>query len=86
MNSRQENGCIPVLRMGQGVMENVIIPAAVFAFVFVALAVGGLRALRLLEAHKAKIEAERLARVKARAEARGHYTGPRYNAHGREIN
>ena len=49
---------------------------ALGVFVFVALAVGGWRALDTLAAHK------------ARKERRPHvtpYTGPRYNAHGREV-
>lgn len=69
----------------KGFMEQMVIPVAVFAFVFIALAVGGLRALRVLETHKAKIEAERIARMKARA-TRREYTGAIYNVHGNEIN
>lgn len=65
-------------------MEQEIIFAAVFAFVFVTLVVGGLRALDILAKHKAKIEAERIARIKGRASRRD-YTGPRYNIHGTEI-
>lgn len=65
-------------------MEQNIIFAAVFAFVFVSLVVGGFRALDLLAKHKAKIEADRAARVNARAKRR-YYTGPIYNNHGSEI-
>lgn len=65
-------------------MEQEIIFAGVFAFVFISLLVGGLRAMRLLEAHKAKMEADRIARIKGRA-TRREYTGPYVNQHGREI-
>lgn len=49
---------------------------ALGVFVFVALTVGGWRALDTLAAHKAR--KERRPRVTP-------YTGPRYNAHGREV-
>lgn len=65
-------------------MEQEIIFAGVFAFVFVSLVVGGLRALDLLAKHKVQIEADRIARIKGRA-TRKDYTGPRYNVHGTEI-
>lgn len=61
-----------------------LIPVAAFAFVFVTLVVGGFRALDLLAKHKAKVEAERRARIKSRA-GRRDYTGPLVNHHGREI-
>lgn len=65
-------------------MEQEIIFAGVFAFVFVSLVIGGLRAMRIIEQHKAKQDAERIARIKGRA-TRKDYTGPRYNIHGTEI-
>lgn len=65
-------------------MEQEVIFAAVFAFVFVTLVVGGLRAIRIIERHQAKVEADRIARIKGRA-TRKDYTGPRYNVHGTEI-
>lgn len=57
---------------------------AIGVFVFVAVYVGGVRAIDTLTAHKAKGEADRLARMKARI-TRTEYTGALYNAHGREI-
>lgn len=66
-------------------MENMIIPAAVFAFVFVSLVVGGMRVLRMIEERKAKEEAERLERMNRRAK-RVEYTGPIYSQFGNEIN
>jgi hypothetical protein len=56
-----------------------------FVFVFVAIVVGGNRALKALAAHKAKREADRLNRIASRAN-RVDYRGPTYNAHGRETN
>lgn len=53
-------------------------------FVFVTITVAGFRAINTLEAHKAKLEAERRHRIASRANRRD-YTGQRYNAHGREI-
>lgn len=64
-------------------MEQNILFVATFAFVFVTLVVGGLRALKIIERHNAKAEAERIARINARAKRRD-YTGPIYNQHGRE--
>lgn len=57
---------------------------AIGVFVFVTLVVAGNRAINTLNAHNAKVEADRLDRVKARANHR-EYTGARYNVHGREI-
>lgn len=57
---------------------------AIGVFVFVVIVVAGNRALNTLAAHKAKAEADRISRVKARANRR-EYTGARYNVHGREI-
>lgn len=63
-------------------MEQIAITAATFAFVFVTLVVGGLRALKVIEQHKAKADADRIARVKGRA-TRIHYTGEYHSVHGR---
>lgn len=60
-----------------------LLAVAVFAFVFVTLSVAGLRALAKLEAARVRREAERRDAV-TRRHARA-YTGPRYNAHGREV-
>lgn len=57
---------------------------AIGVFVFVALAVAGWRALDTLDAVKARKVADRRAAIRTRA-LRRHYSGPRYNAHGREI-
>ncbi len=65
-------------------MEQNILFVATFAFVFVTLVVGGLRAMRIIEQHNAKVNADRIARVNARAKRRD-YTGPIYNQHGTEI-
>lgn len=53
-----------------------------FVFVFVALVVGGNRALNLIAAHKAKAEAERRLRAISRSR-RTEYTGEIYSRHGR---
>jgi len=53
-------------------------------FVFVVIVVAGNRAIDTINAHKAKQDAARLDRIKARATRRD-YTGARYNVHGREI-
>ncbi len=56
---------------------------AVAVFVFVALSVAGVRAIDALEAQRARREAQRREAVTRRH--RLAYTGPRYNAHGREV-
>jgi NhaP-type Na+/H+ or K+/H+ antiporter len=65
-------------------MEQDILFVATFAFVFVTLVVGGLRAMRIIEQHKAKVEADRIARMKERA-TRTNYTGGYFNVHGNQI-
>lgn len=60
-----------------------LLAVAVFAFVFVSLSVAGVRALDALEAQRANREAARREAV-TRRHSRA-YTGPRYNAHGREV-
>lgn len=57
---------------------------AIGVFVFVALAVAGWRALDTLDAAKARKEADRRAAITTRAMRRD-YSGPRFTAHGREI-
>ena len=63
-------------------MEQNILFVATFAFVFVTLVVGGLRALKIIEQHKAKAEADRIARIRSRA-TRNDYTGEYYSIHSR---
>lgn len=56
---------------------------AIGIFVFVALVVAGSRALATLEKAREAAAAERVEKVRRRA--RPGYTGPLYNAHGREV-
>lgn len=56
---------------------------ALAVFLFVSLSVAGFRALDALEAARARREAVRREAVTRRH--RLAYTGPRYNAHGREV-
>lgn len=63
-------------------MEQNILFAATFAFVFVTLVVGGLRAMRIIEQHNAKVNADRIARLRSRA-TRTTYTGGYFNQHDR---
>lgn len=60
-----------------------LLAVAVFAFVFVALSVAGVRVLNALEAQRARLEAQRREAVTRRH--RLAYNGPIYNAHGREV-
>lgn len=60
-----------------------LLAVAVFAFVFVSLSVGAFRIVDALEAQRARREAQRREAVTRRH--RLAYTGPRYNAHGREV-
>lgn len=53
-----------------------------FVFVFVAIMIGGNRALNFLAAKKSQAEAERIKRTTDRAR-RVEYTGEIYSVHGR---
>lgn len=61
-----------------------IYAVAIFAFVFVSLVIGGFRALDILAKHKAAVEADRVARIRSRAN-RVDYVGPTFNQHGRRV-
>lgn len=58
---------------------------AITVFVFVVVVVKGWRMIDEANARKARLEVERMGRVAGRAK-RIDYTGPRYNAYGRETN
>lgn len=58
---------------------------AIGVFVFVVVYVGGSRAMRTLEQHRATKDALRRLSVTNRAKGEGNYTGPRFNVHGREL-
>lgn len=54
-------------------------------FVFVVVYVGGTRAMKTLERHRATKEALRRLNMVNRAKAEGNYNGPRFSVRGREI-
>ena len=64
-------------------MESAIF-VSVFVFVFVTLIVAGSRALAIIEAHKAKAEADRRLRA-IRKTGRTEYTGALYSRFGNVI-